>query len=53
MSEPILAQPDLMAQFTLEVDASGYAVGAVFYKIIVARYLHPIEFYSCTINEAD
>ena len=28
-SEPILTQPDLVEQFILEVNASGYAVGAV------------------------
>ena len=28
-SEPILAQPDLTTQFMLEVNVSGYAVGAV------------------------
>jgi hypothetical protein len=28
-SEPILEQPVLMDQFDLEVDASGFAVGAV------------------------
>ena len=28
-SEPILTHPDLTKQYTLEVDASGFALGAV------------------------
>jgi hypothetical protein len=29
MEEPILRQPQMDKQFELEVDASGYAIGAV------------------------
>ena len=52
-SEPILAQPDLTAQFTLEVNASGYVVGAVLLQTKDDRKLHPIEYYSSTLNEAE
>ena len=52
-SEPILVQPDLAAQFTLEVNASGYVVGAVLLQIKEDGKLHPIEYYSSTLNEAE
>ena len=52
-SEPILAQPNLAAQFVLEVDASGYAVGAVLLQSKEDGKLHPIEYYSSTLNEAE
>ena len=52
-SEPILVQPDLAAQFTLEVNASGYVVGAILLQIKEDGKLHPIEYYSSTLNEAE
>jgi hypothetical protein len=52
-SEPILAQPDLTEQFTLEVDASGYAVGAVLLQRKADGKLHPIEYFSATLNDAE
>ena len=52
-SEPILAQPNLTAQFSLEVDASGYVVGAVLLQSKEDGKLHPIEYYSSTLNEAE
>ena len=45
-------QPDLTAQFVLEVDASGYATGAVLLQTKEDGKLHPIEYYSSTLNEA-
>ena len=51
-SEPILAQPDLTAQFVLEVDASGYVIGAVLLQTKEDGKLHPIEYYLSTLNEA-
>jgi hypothetical protein len=51
-SEPILAQPNLAEQFTLEVDASGYTVGAVLLQRKADGKLHPIEYYSATLNDA-
>jgi hypothetical protein len=52
-SEPILAQPDLTEQFTLEVDASGYTVGAVLLQRKADGKLHPIEYFSATLNNAE
>jgi hypothetical protein len=51
-SEPILAQPNLAEQFTLEVDTSGYAVGAVLLQRKADGKLHPIEYFSATLNDA-
>src|SRR5260370_34502724 len=52
-SEPILTQPDLAEQFTLEVDASGFAVGAVLLQQKADSKLHPVGYYSATLNEAE
>ena len=52
-TEPILVQPDLAEQFTLEVDTSGYAVGAVLLQWKNDGKLHPIGYFSSTINEAE
>src|SRR5258708_17665307 len=51
-SKPILTQPDLAEQFTLEVDASGFAVGAVLLQRKPDNKLHPVGYYSATLNEA-
>src|SRR5258708_27506796 len=52
-SEPILTQPDLAEQFTLEVDASGFTVGAVLLQRKTDNKLHPVGYYSATLNEAE
>jgi ribonuclease HI len=52
-SKPILAQPVLSDQFNLEVDASGFAVGAVLLQKKEDRKRHPIGYYSATLNEAE
>jgi hypothetical protein len=52
-SEPILAQPILNDQFDLEVDASGFAVGAVLLQKKEDRKRHPVGYYSATLNEAE
>jgi hypothetical protein len=52
-SEPILAQPVLTDQFDLEVDASGFAVGAVLLQKKEDGKPHPVGYYSATLNEAE
>jgi hypothetical protein len=49
-SEPILAQPVLNDQFDLEVDASGFAVGAVLLQKKEDGKQHPVGYYSATLN---
>jgi ribonuclease HI len=52
-SEPILAQPVLNDQFDLEVDTSGFAVGAVLLQKKEDGKRHPVGYYSATLNEAE
>ncbi len=51
-TEPVLAHANLNNQFELEVDASGYAVGAVLLQRKEDSKKHPISYYSATLNEA-
>src|SRR6266702_1914602 len=50
--EPVLAHPDLTQQFEVEVDASGYAVGATLVQRKEDGKKHPIGYFSATLNEA-
>jgi len=50
-AEPVLAHANLKDQFKLEVDASGYAVGAVLLQYKEDGKKHPIGYYSATLNE--
>ena len=52
-SEPILAHLELKKQFELEVDASGFAVGAVLLQKKDNSKQHPIGYYLSTLNEAE
>jgi hypothetical protein len=52
-SEPILAQPVLNDQFDLEVDTSGFAVGAVLLQKKEDGKRHPVGYYLATLNEAE
>ncbi len=51
-SEPVLAHAKLDDQFEMEVDASGYAVGAVLLQRKEDGKKHPLGYYSATLNEA-
>ena len=51
--EPVLAHPDLTKQFELEVDVSGYAVGAVLMQRQGDGKRHPVGFYLATLNPAE
>ncbi len=52
MAEPMLAHANLKDQFELEVDASGYAVGAVLLQCKEDSKKHPIGYYSAMLNKA-
>ena len=52
-SEPVLAHPDQEAPFELEVDASGYAIGAVLSQRKSDNKLHPVAYFSATLNKAE
>ena len=51
--EPILTHPDPTKQYTLEVDTSGYALGAVLSQKGNDGKLHPISYYSRTLTAAE
>ncbi len=51
-ADPVLAHANLQDQFKLEVDASGYVVGAVLLQRKTDSKRHPIGYYSATLNEA-
>jgi len=51
-AEPVLAHAKLDDQFELEVDALGYAVGAVLLQWKEDNKRHPIGYYSAMLNEA-
>jgi len=48
----VLIQPDQRKPFEVEVDASNYAVGAVLMQRNNKKVLHPVAFFSKTMNEA-
>ncbi len=50
--EPVLAHPDLTQQFKVEVDVSGYAVGATLLQRKEDGKKHPIRYFLATLNEA-
>jgi hypothetical protein len=52
-SELILAQPTLTDQFDLEVDASGFTVGAVLLQKKADGKRHPVGYYLAMLNAAE
>src|SRR6267378_4025864 len=52
-AEPVLKQPELDKPFELEVDASGFALGAVLLQRGEDNKRHPIGYYSATLIEAE
>ena len=51
-SEPVLHQPDQTKPFKVEVDSSNYAMGTVLMQRDEKNVLHPIAFFSKSVNEA-
>jgi RNase H-like domain found in reverse transcriptase len=52
-SDPVLLQPNMEKPFTLEVDASQYASGAILYQEDNESRLRPVGYYSKTFNSAE
>jgi hypothetical protein len=52
-TEPVLAHPILTDPFELEVDASGFAMGAVLLQRKEDGKKHPIAYYSKTLSTAE
>jgi hypothetical protein len=52
-TEPVLAHPILTDPFKLEVDASGFAMGAVLLQKKEDGKKHPIAYYSKTLSTAE
>ena len=52
MSEPVLHQPDQTKPFEVKVDASNYAMGTVLMQRDEKNILHPVAFFSKSMNEA-
>ncbi len=53
ITEPVLKQPELDKLFKLEVNASGFAVGAVLLQCSEDNKQHPISYYFATLIEAE
>ena len=49
----VLAHPELDKQFEVEVDASGFTLGAVLLQKKSDSKKHPIAYYSSTLNAAE
>ena len=49
-SAPVLRSPELDKQFEVEVDASGFTIGAVLLQRKEDNKKHPIAYYSATLS---
>ena len=52
-SAPVLAMPDLTSPFVVEVYASYFATCAVLSQKVADDLLHPVAFYSKSLNDAE
>ena len=52
-SAPVLQSPELDKQFEVEVNASGYTIGAVLLQRKEDGKKHPIAYYSAMLNAAE
>ena len=50
--EPVLLQPDQKKPFEVEIDASKYAIGAVLMQKDDKGILHPVAYFSKSLNSA-
>jgi RNase H-like domain found in reverse transcriptase/Integrase zinc binding domain len=53
LSDPVLQQPHLDCPYTLEVDASKYAMGAILQQLDEVGRLRPVGYDSQTFNNAE
>ena len=51
-TSPVLAFPQVSEQFYVEVDASDYAVGGILPQGNESGELHPVAYYSTTLNRS-
>jgi RNase H-like domain found in reverse transcriptase/Reverse transcriptase (RNA-dependent DNA polymerase) len=52
-SDPVLHRPNYDLPFTLEVDTSQYATGAILYQLNDKGWLCPVGYHSHTLNPAE
>ena len=52
-SAPVLAHPDPQRQWTVQTDASGYAIGAVLSQVQEDGTTRPVAFWSQKLNSAE
>ena len=53
ISEPVLKQPQLDQQFKIEVDTSGFVIGAVLMQWDKQGKYHPVAYFLATLTEAE
>jgi RNase H-like domain found in reverse transcriptase len=53
LSDPVIQQPHPDCPYTLEVDASQYATGAILQQPDEAGHLHPVSYDSQMFNDAE